>query len=169
MKIILKPSDIIERALWYKYEYFILDGKTQKEIEEIIEKNEEFEIPERSALIIDLLKCIVTDNLKHRLNQHMLHLLNVKTTEISTAKKSNLLVINKNTINYELDRYSKNFPDSWKPTLNYVANLKELRKYIKKLKDKLQKLIIHEGSFQGNVIEYVEATHVKKMLDFNHG
>lgn len=169
MKIILKPSDIIERALWYKYEYYILDGKTQKEITEIIEKNEEFELDERSALIIDLLKCIVTDNLKHRLNQHILHLLNVKTTEINTVKKSNLLVINKNTVNYELDRYSKNFPDSWKPALNYVANLKELTKYIETIKKKLEKLIIHEGSFQGNVIEYVEATHVKKMLDFNHG
>ena len=169
MKIILKPSDIIERALWYKYEYFILDGKSQKEIEEIIKKDEEFEITERSALIIDLLKCIVTDNLKHRLNQHILHLLNVKTTEISTPKKANVLVINKNTIKYELDRYSKNFPNSWKPTLNYVENLKELKKYISELKKKLKKLIVHEGSFQGNVIEYVEVTHVKKMLDFNHG
>lgn len=169
MKIILKPSDIIERALWYKYEYFILDGKSQKEIDEIIEKNEEFEITERDALIIDLLKCIATDNLKHRLNQHILHLLNIRTTEIDTPKKNKLVVINKNTVKYELDRFDRNFPDSWKPALNYSVNLKELKEYLGELHEKLDNLIIYEGDFRGMVVEYVAATHVKKMLDFNLG
>jgi hypothetical protein len=90
MRILITPNDIIERALWYKYEKYILEEKSQEEINKIVEENKEFELPERDALIIDLIKCIETDNLKHRLNQHILHILSVKSTEINTNKKDNL-------------------------------------------------------------------------------
>ena len=168
MKILITPHDIIERALWYKYEKYILDEKSTEYIEKIVTENLEFEISERDALIIDLIKCIETDNLKHRLNQYILHILSVKSTEISTPKKSNLLVIRKNAIQDELNMYLKNFPDSWKPKINYKEGYKELVEYINTLLEDTEKLLIHEGEFQGNKIEYVQVTHVKKMLNFNH-
>jgi hypothetical protein len=168
MRILITPNDIIERALWYKYEKYILEEKSQEEINKIVEENKEFELPERDALIIDLIKCIETDNLKHRLNQHILHILSVKSTEINTNKKDNLLVIRKNSIEDELNTYLKNFPDVWEPKYGYKVGFEELKEYISELLEELNKLLIHEGEFQGNKIEYVQVTHVKKMLNFNH-
>jgi hypothetical protein len=172
MKILITPHDIIERALWYKYEYYILDGEhnmSREDIDEIIRKNEEFEISERDALIINLVKCIETDNLVHRLNQHLLHILSIKSTDIQLPKKkNNTIVIRKNALEYELDTYSKNFPSSWEPKLNYQKNYELLVEYIKELKENLDKLEIIEGEFQGNKIEYVQVNHFKKQLNFNH-
>lgn len=168
MKILIKPSDIIERALWYKYEYYILDDKKKEKIKETIDKNEEFELSEKDALIIGLLSCIETDNLKHRLNQHLLHLYSIRSTDFSDDKGT-YNVISKNLIEGELDRYMKNFPDEWNPTLNYVEGIKELRKYIKELTESIKDLIIHEGDFQGNKVEYIQINHLKKIMDFNHG
>lgn len=167
MKILVTPHDIIERALWYKYQNLILDGMTQEEIDEMVTKNEEFEISERDALVINLVKCIETDNLKHRLNQYILHLLSVKSTDVETGPKK-MLSITKKTIEYELSTFLKNFPPTWEPKLNYKAGLKECREYIDELKEKLQDLTVTIADVKGNKIEYVQVTHVKKMLSFNH-
>lgn len=167
MKILITPHDIIERALWHKYAYYILDGMSQDKIEKIVVENEEFEMTEREALIINLLKCIETDNLKHRLNQHILHILSIKSSEVDKDKKK-VYAIRKNAIDDELTTFLKNFPDSWESTANYKHSLVEVKEYIAGLKEKLGKLLIIESEFQGNIIEYVQVTHVKKMLDFNH-
>lgn len=167
MKILITPHDIIERALWHKYQYLILDGKTQAEIDTIVKENKEFEINERDALVINLVKCIETDNLKHRLNQHLIHILSVKSTDISNGTK-NVLCIRKNAINDELVTFLKNFPPAWEPKLNYSHGHSDLKEYIEGLQEKLSKLAIILGEINKNVIEYVQVTHVKKMLNFNH-
>ena len=167
MKILVTPHDIIERALWHKYEFYILDGAPQEKIDKIVEENLEFEISEREALIINLLKCIETDNLKHRLNQHILHVLSIKSSEVEKDKKK-VYAIRKNAVDDELTTFLKNFPNSWVPRQNFGYGLKEVTTYINELKEKLGELLIIESEFQGNIIEYVQVTHVKKMLDFNH-
>ena len=167
MKILITPHDIIERALWHKYQYLILDGKTQDEIDTVVKENIEFEITERDALVINLVKCIETDNLKHRLNQHLIHTLSVKSTEIANGAKQTLC-IRKNAINDELVTFLKNFPNSWDPKLNYLNGHKELKEYIEGLHEKLEKLAIIIGIINKNEIDYVQVTHVKKMLNFNH-
>jgi hypothetical protein len=167
MKILITPHDIIERALWQKYEYYILDDLNQEEIDKLVEENKEFEINEKDALVIGLISCIETENLKHRFNQHMMDILSTKSTEIKISNKSKL-VITKNSISYEISNYLKNFPNSWNPKLHYKKGLETLREYLNDLSGKLEKLDIHLGEFQGNKIEYVQVIHVKKMLDFNH-
>jgi len=168
MKISIKPSDIIKRALWYKYENYILDGKSKEEIRKIINEDEEFEIREEDALIINFITCIETDNLRHKLNDHIKHLFDIRSTEIATDKKSNQIVITKNLIENELEKFLKNFPDEWESELNYKQGIKDLKKYIAVLKERLQKLQIHNSDFQGKTIEYIQVNHVKKMLEFNH-
>ena len=167
MKILITPHDIIERALWYKYEYYILDGMSREEIDKIIQENKEFEIPEKDALVIDLIKCVDTNNLKHRLNQHILHLLTVRSTEIDNGPRKSLSVTKK-TIEYELDTYLRNFPDAWKPRLHYEKGLEECVEYIEELKGRVSNLGVLMSKFKGNDIEYLQVIHVKKMLDFNH-
>ena len=167
MKILITPHDIIERALWQKYEYYILDGMPQEKISKIISDNEEFVINEKDALVIGLVKCIETENLKHRFNQHMMEILSTKSTEVKIAGKGKL-AITKNSISYEINNYLRNFPDAWKPKLHYQKGLEELTEYLEKLIENLEKISVHVGEFQGNKIDYVQVIHIKKMLDFNH-
>lgn len=169
MKILITPHDIIERALWQKYQFFILEGEKelpQSEIDEMIKENKEFEISEREALIMNLLKCIETDNLVHRLNQHILHILGVRSTEVTNNKKK-LLCITKASVDNELNKFLKNFPDTWVPNVQFEKSLRECKIYVDELNDKLSKLVTIEVDMQGNTIEYVQVTHVKKMLNLN--
>lgn len=167
MKILITPHDIIERALWYKYQNLILDGIPQDEIDTIISENKEFEISEKDALVINLIKCIDTNNLKHRLNQHILHLLSVRSTEVDNGPKKSLS-ITKRTVEYELTTFLKNFPPSWNPRLHYKKGLEECIEYVEELKENLEKLDTIISEVKGNRVEYVQVTHVKKMLNFNH-
>lgn len=167
MKILITPHDIIERALWYKYQNLILDGTPQDEIDTIISENKEFEISEKDALVINLIKCIDTNNLKHRLNQHILHLLAVRSTEVDNGPKKSHS-ITKRTVEYELTTFLKNFPPSWNPRLHYKKGLEECIEYVEELKEKLEELDIIISEVKGNKVEYVQVTHVKKMLNFNH-
>lgn len=167
MKILITPHDIIERALWYKYQNLILDGTPQDEIDTIISENKEFEISEKDALVINLIKCIDTNNLKHRLNQHILHLFAVRSTEVDNGPKKSLS-ITKRTVEYELTTFLKNFPPSWDPRLHYKKGLEECIEYVEELKEKLEKLDTIISEVKGNRVEYVQVTHVKKMLNFNH-
>lgn len=167
MKILITPHDIIERALWYKYQNLILDGIPQDEIDTIISENKEFEISEKDALVINLIKCIDTNNLKHRLNQHILHLFAVRSTEVDNGNKKTLS-ITKRTVEYELTTFLKNFPPSWKPRLHYKKGLEECIEYVEELKENLEKLDTIISEVKGNRVEYVQVTHVKKMLNFNH-
>tara|TARA_R110000772_G_scaffold2410_4_gene8572 strand:+ start:49299 stop:49802 length:504 start_codon:yes stop_codon:yes gene_type:complete len=167
MKILITPHDIIERALWYKYQNLILDGINQEEIDKIITENEEFEINERDALVINLIKCIDTNNLKHRLNQHILHLLSVRSTDVDNGVKK-VLCITKKTIEYELTTFLKNFPPAWEPRLNYKEGLRECNEYVSELKGLLEDLLVIIAEIKGNKVDYIQVTHVKKMLTFNH-
>lgn len=167
MKILITPHDIIERALWHKYQDFILEDSSQEEIDEIIKENKEFVMSERDALVINLLKCIETNNLKHRLNQHLLHVLTVRSTEVSNDKKK-VLCITKRSIETELSNFLKNFPPAWEPKIHYKKGLVECREYIDELKESLEDLGIIVSEVKGNKVEYVQVTHVKKMLNFNH-
>lgn len=168
MKILIRPSSIIERCLWHKYEYFILDGKTKEEIEKIITSDDEFEIHEDDALIIGLLNCIETDNLRHRLNQHLLHVMSIKNVSLTLDKTGKTtLLIKKNTILYEIELFKKNFPESWKPNANYNHSLSELKEYMKIVIDKIENLKIHVEEVQGFKNEYIQINHLKKILKFN--
>ena len=170
MRIYITPHEIVERALWYKYEYYALRDSNSKEISEILEKNEEFLLPEEDGLVIGLISTIETDNLIHRLNLHLLDVLSNKSTDFTNKQKKVLLVINKNAVEEELTRFLKNFPTIWKENakLNYKKRYAELEIYVNDLLKKLENLETYQKDFQNITITYVQVTHVKKMLDRTH-
>jgi len=171
MKLYITPHEIVEKALWYKYEYYILRDLSVDQIEKILEENEEFILSEEHGLVIGLINTIQTNNLIHRLNQHILRILADKSTEILGKLKKNMVVINKNSVEDELNKFLKNFPDIWKTTTtaDYLHGYNLLVVYVKELLAKLGNLETYEKEFHNNIITYVQFTHVKKMLDRNHG
>ena len=154
MRILVTPHDIIERALWDNYEYFVLDKDDNAE--EIIINNEEFEINEKDALVIGLLKCIETDNLVHRFNQYLQDILSIKSTQIH--KDSNRYYIKRKIVEEAIAKFYKKFPNTWEPRAHYKIALKEVIEYLDVLSDKLETLVTEETTDQYGTHIYVRRT-----------
>ncbi len=63
MKILIYPEDIVKRCLWDTFTYYIVGS--EKEAEKILKENAEFELSERDAIVIGLLKVMETDVWTH--------------------------------------------------------------------------------------------------------
>jgi hypothetical protein len=161
MKIIITPQDIIERCLWDDFEYYILSKDV--EIEEFINGNEEFEIKENDALVIGLLKCVETNNLCHRLNQHIQHFVSNRafTIEKKYYVKKKLLV-------GTIQSFNKKFPSCWEPRPSYKGALEDVLEYIDKLLEAVEELRITETTDNFGTHELVEVNHIKKILEYHH-
>ena len=77
MRISILPTDIVKRCLWDSFSYYIVGS--EKEAEKILKENSEFELSEREAIVIGLLKVMETDNLIHRFNDYLTHFLTVRS------------------------------------------------------------------------------------------
>lgn len=163
MEIYITPHEIIERALWDDYQYFILSKDKKADIEKIIEENEKFQISETDALVIGLLKCIETDNLVHRCNQYIENLMSVRS-----MKRDNTIYLKKKILVDSLHKFKKKFPDTWKPRPHYAHSLESLNKYIDNLLEKVETLKMVEITDKYGTHELIRIIHIKKILDFHH-
>jgi hypothetical protein len=161
MKILISPEDIVKRCLWDSYTYYILGS--EKEAEKMLKENAEFELSERDAIVIGLLKVMETDNLIHRFNDYLTHFLSVR----SVKDKENFL-IKKKSIETTIDKFLDKFPDYWTPPINYSNALKDLVDYIDELKDKIEKLDIIKMTIQNVNYEFYNTNNIKKLLNFNN-
>lgn len=161
MKIILCAEDIVKRCLWDTFTYYIVGS--EKEAEKILKENKEFELSERDAIVIGLLKVMETDNLIHRFNDYLIHFLTVR----SLKEKDNFL-IKKKSVETSIDKFMDKFPDYWQPNLVYQQSLKDLVQYIDDLQIKINKLEIIRMSVQNVSYEFYNTSAVKKLLNFNN-
>jgi len=111
MKIIIKPSDLIERFIWDKYVYFCLNTKNKQEIAEIIEKNEEFQISEEQAFVIGLTCVIYTPNVVHKFKQYIKEIIEHKSFEFE-----NRLHLNKQILIDSARAFKNKIPKNWEST-----------------------------------------------------
>lgn len=162
MKITLKPSDIIKRCLWDSYVYYIVGS--DKEANIILKEDLEFEMSEREALIIGLLKVIETDNLIHKFNTYIVEILANK----SIKDKENGLLIRKKILDSSIETYIDNFPDYWECSLYWVKCIKELKEYIENIKNSIEKINIHIITDKNITSELYSTNSVKKLLKFNY-
>ena len=77
MQIKVSPEDLIKRCVWDHYVYYVLGS--DKNAEQLLKENKEFEISERDALVIGLLKVIETSNLIHKFNTYVVEFLTNKS------------------------------------------------------------------------------------------
>ena len=161
MKIILCAEDIVKRCLWDSYTYYILGS--EKEAERMLKENAEFEISERDAIVIGLLKVMETDNLIHRFNDYLTHFLSVRS-----IKDKDNFIIKKKSLETTIDKFLEKFPDYWTPPINYSNALKDLVIYVDDLKEKIEKLDILKVSVQNVSYEFYNTNNVKKLLNFNN-
>lgn len=161
MKITICPEDIVKRCLWDNYTYYIVGS--EKEAEKLLKENAEFELSERDAIVIGLLKVMETDNLIHRFNDYLTHFLTVRS-----IKDKEAFLIKKKLLEVNIDKFLDKFPDYWTPSINYSNSLKDLVEYIDNLRDGIEKLDIIKLTIQNINYELYNANAIKKLLNFNN-
>lgn len=161
MKIYITPEDIVKRCLFDNWAYYIVGS--DKEAERLLKENKEFELSERDAIVIGLLKVIETDNLIHRFNDYLTHFLTVRS-----IKEKESLIIRKKSIETAIEKFLEKFPDSWNPEISYKNGLFDLKRYIDNLNQNLEKLDVAKHTIQNVIYEFYNANNIKKLLNFNN-
>ena len=161
MKIILCAEDLIRRCLWDSYVYYVLGS--DKDAEQLLKENKEFEISERDALVIGLLKVIETSNLIHKFNTYVVDFLTNKS--INQGKD---VLVRKKGLETSVDKFLDKFPDYWIPNTEYKRSLTELVDYIEIFKSGVEKIDIIKVTDQFGTHEYLNSNNVKKQLSFNY-
>ena len=148
MKIILCAEDLIRRCVWDSYVYYVLGS--DKDAEQLLKENKEFEISERDALVIGLLKVIETSNLIHKFNTYVVDFLTNKS--INQGKD---VLVRKKGLETSVDKFLDKF-------------LTELVDYIEVFKSGVEKIDIIKVTDQFGTHEYLNSNNVKKQLSFNY-
>lgn len=161
MKILITPEDIVKRCLFDSWSYYIVGSN--KEAERLLKENKEFEISERDAVVIGLLKVIETDNLIHRFNDYLTHFLTVRA-----VKEKESFLIKKKSIESAIELFLEKFPEFWNPDYGFKNGLEDLKNYVNNLNQNLQKLEVIKHTIQNVNYEFYNANNVKKLLNFNN-
>jgi hypothetical protein len=161
MRIILCAEDIIKRCVWDHYVYYVLGS--DKEGEKILKENKEFEITEKDALVIGLLKTIETENLIHKFNTYIVDLLSNKS-----INNNQQTLLRKRTLETSVDKFLDKFPDYWTPDLVFKKSLIDLVDYIDIFKKNIEKLDIIKVTDQMGTYDFFVSNNVKKLLSFNY-
>jgi hypothetical protein len=161
MNIKVTPEDLVRRCLWDHYVYYVVGS--DREGERILKENKEFEMSEREALVVGLLKVIETDNLIHKFNSYLVDFLANKS-----INNNNQVLIRKKALEIFVDKFLDKFPDYWIPNSVYKQSLSELVDYIDDFKIKIEKLDVKKVSDQFGTYEFVVSNNVKKLLSFNY-
>jgi hypothetical protein len=161
MQIQVFPTDLVVRCCWDSYVYYVLGS--DKDAELILKENKEFEISERDALVIGLLKIIETSNLIHKFNTYIAEFLSNKS--INSGKD---VLIRKKGLELAVDKFLDKFPDYWIPNTEYKNSLTELVDYIQLFKIAIEKLEIQKITDQFGTHEFLNSNNVKKNLSFNY-
>ena len=161
MTIEIYPQDLVKRCVWDSYTYYVVGS--EKDAEEILLKNEKFEISERDALVIGLLKVIETPNLIHRFNTYLTDFLTNKS-----ITNDGRLKIRKKTILNAINKFLNKFPEYWSPDKMYQEGLDDVRQYIGALLEAVEELEIERITDQFGTHDFLQSKDVKKILAFNY-
>jgi hypothetical protein len=161
MQIKIFPEDVVRRCLWDSYVYYVLGS--DKDAEQLLKENKEFEISERDALVIGLLKVIETPNLIHKFNTFVVEFLSNKS--INQGKD---VLVRKKGLETAVDKFLDKFPDYWIPNIEYKKSLTELVDYIEIFKSGVEKIDIIKVTDQFGTHEYLNSNNIKKLLSFNY-
>jgi len=161
MKIQIFPNDLVKRCVWDNYTYYVLGS--EKEAERILLENNQFDISERDALVIGLLKVIETPNLIHRFNAYMTDFLSNKS-----ITNDRMLKIRKKTLVSAIDRFRGKFPEYWKADAVYQNGINDLYKYLDNLLEEMECVEVELITDQFGTHEFLLSKSIKKLLTFNY-
>ena len=161
MRVFIKPCEIIELCLWDSYKQYYLPKDT--DITKFLTDNVEFQIDEKEALVIGLLKTVETDNLVHKFNQYLDNYLNNKSSRINETfrtKKKGLL--------YTLLAFKEKFPKEWEPNLLYTKALSDVLIYVDDIYKRVDDMPVEVVEEKTGTYEYINCNTIKKILTYHN-
>lgn len=161
MQIKIYPEELVRCGVWDSFTYYLIGD--EKKSQKILEENIEFELSEKDALIIGILKVLETPNLIHRFNQFVTDYLNIKS-----QRQGKILIVRKKGILGATDKFLNKYPDYWTPNSEYEKGLTDLVSYLSDFRDGVEKLEIHKVTDQFGTHDFINSAHVKKILSFNY-
>jgi len=163
MKILIKPSDIVKRSLWRKYVDYAEIDKSDDELKEMLEKDEEFEIDEEDALVIDLLKVLETPHLSYKLNKNIQDFLNQRSIK---NNENNKYYVNKRGLLKVINTFEKNFPEYYNSDdKEFKDGIKTLKIYSSKFRDRINQTEVTIIKIHDIQMECVPINTIKKMIN----
>jgi hypothetical protein len=158
MKLITKPSEIVEMCVWDDYVYYCLD----KDIDpnELLEEDKEFEISQKDALVCGILKVIETNNISHKFNEYVAHFLSVRSSKVN-----NTFMIRKNILIEHVLNFKKKFPSTYKPRISYKDEIERALGYADEFIENVNKLDITKITDKMGVHEFILTSGAKKQLN----
>jgi hypothetical protein len=160
MQILVTPEDIIKRCLWLEYKRFCLKNKNDNEIKLIIEENKPVVLSEEDAYVIGLLKIVETPNLSHRLKEHILETLKIRSNIFN-----NKLYIIKSIALKEISYFVNRFPDEFKAPFEYKTGIDELKDFSDKIYNKVDKLSTYPFQIGDKTYIHISSNSVKDIIE----
>jgi hypothetical protein len=157
MILSIKPSDLIKRFIWDKYQHFCLQHLSYNDINNLIKTDKEFIISEEDAFVIGLTNVIYTDNVIYKLKQHMKEVLENKSfdeketlTNVNEDSEDDTyvsirLMVNKQLMIDSAKEFLNKIPAAWdysKESNKFNTQLESIPKIISVFVDKIEKLPI---------------------------
>jgi len=160
MQILITPEDIIKRCLWLEYKRFCLKEKSEEDILQIMDENKPVVIKENDAYVIGLLKIVETPNVVHRFKEHMNDILKIKSNIFN-----NKLYIIRSSIIKEIFTFPMRFPDNFKPSFEYKNGIEEMKIFVDKIYNEVNKLPTFSFQNQDKTYVYLSSNSVKSLID----
>jgi len=160
MQILITPEDIIKRCLWTDYKRFCLKGKTDEELNRIIEENQPISLKEEDAYVIGLLKVVETPNLVHRLKEHIDEVLKIKSNIFN-----NKLYIIKSVALKDIGQFKQRFPEAFKASFEYKKGIEELKIFSDKIYNEVDNLPTSNFQRGDKIYTHISSNAVKDIID----
>ena len=161
MKIKIFPKEIVELCLWDTYSYYVV--RDEKEAERILSKNEEIELTPNDALVVGLVKVVETDNLIHKFNDYLIHILNIKSAKIDDD-----FLIKKRTILVAIEKFRDKFPSYYVPGDDFKWSVKQVFDYIQEVEAKILLMSVRIVTDSTGKYEFYHSNTIRKILNFHH-
>jgi predicted DNA binding protein len=161
MRILIHPNEIVELCLWDAYAYYVV--RSESEAEKILKENSEIELSTADALVIGLLKVIETDNLVHRFNDHLIHILNIKSVNYDGD-----FLIKRKSLTTSITKFKSKFPSYYQPSVMYQQPIKDVIAYIDDVLSKIELLPVKQITDSTGTYEFQHSNSVRKLLNFHH-
>jgi len=161
MKILIRPEDIIKRALFTKFKKFVLKGMNKKSISDLIIENEYVEMTENDAYVIGLLRVIETINLVHCFRLEIEEFVKLKTTI-----NKDRVIINKSSLLKEVSEFKDRFPEAFKPDLVWSKAIDDLVVFVDVVFEQISALDVVEIEYKEKTYTYVYSKQVNKILKY---
>lgn len=161
MRILIKPSEIVELCLWDNYERYFIKKKENFDADKFFKENKEIELSEKECYVIGLTKVVTSHKISTKFNEYVYYIMGNK----SITSEDGSVLVKKNALLEGLEKFKTKFPEEYKPNKVYKKSIDVTFDYIDEMLKKLNKLTVIKVKNDFGISEYYSINAVKKLIN----